>query len=52
MSERPWLLHYDKGVPHHIDYPDVPLFFFLEEAARKYPRIPVHHLSRGQDFIP
>jgi long-chain acyl-CoA synthetase len=37
MSERPWLLHYDKGVPHHIDYPDVPLFFFLEEAARKYP---------------
>jgi long-chain acyl-CoA synthetase len=40
MSERPWLLHYDKGVPHHIDYPDVPLFFFLEEAARKYPESP------------
>ena len=40
MSERPWLQHYDKGVPHHIDYPDVPLFFFLEDAAKKYPESP------------
>jgi len=40
MSERPWLQHYDKGVPQHIDYPDVPLYFFLEEAAKKYPESP------------
>ena len=34
---RIWLKRYDEGVPHHIDYPPVPLFYFLEEAARKYP---------------
>jgi long-chain acyl-CoA synthetase len=37
MNESPWLAHYDKGVPQTIDYPQVPLFHFLEEAARKYP---------------
>lgn len=37
MTERPWLAHYDKGVPHTIEYPKAPLFHFLEEAARKYP---------------
>jgi long-chain acyl-CoA synthetase len=38
MSEhRPWYAHYDEGVPHHIDYPQKPLFHFLEESARKYP---------------
>ena len=40
MDERPWLKCYDEGVPQQIDYPDVPLFFFLEEAARKYPNTP------------
>jgi long-chain acyl-CoA synthetase len=40
MSEKPWLARYDEGVPHHIDYPEVPLFYFLEEAARKYPDAP------------
>ncbi|RPI80781.1 MAG: long-chain fatty acid--CoA ligase, partial [Chloroflexi bacterium] len=37
MDEKPWIKCYDKGVPAHIDYPQVPLFYFLEEAARKYP---------------
>ncbi len=40
MEERPWLKHYDKGVPVHIDYPEVPLYYFLEESARKYPDKP------------
>jgi hypothetical protein len=35
--KRPWLKKYDPGVPHHIDYPVVPLYHFLEEDARKYP---------------
>ena len=39
-QDRPWLLHYDKGVPASIDYPAVPLFHFLEEGARKYPDRP------------
>ncbi len=37
MNDRPWLAHYDKGVPQTIEYPKEPLFHFLEEAARKYP---------------
>lgn len=37
MSERPWFANYDKGVPHSIEIPNVPLFHFLEETARKYP---------------
>jgi long-chain acyl-CoA synthetase len=37
MNNRPWLANYDKGVPQTIEYPKAPLFYFLEEAARKYP---------------
>jgi long-chain acyl-CoA synthetase len=40
MDERPWLGKYDPGVPHHIDYPDIPLFQLLEQTARKYPDAP------------
>jgi len=40
MNDRPWLSRYDDGVPKSIDYPDEPLFFFLEESARKYPENP------------
>jgi long-chain acyl-CoA synthetase len=40
MSERPWLERYDEGVPKTIDYPEVPLFYFIEESARKYPDRP------------
>ncbi|MGE5223942.1 MAG: long-chain-fatty-acid--CoA ligase [Omnitrophica WOR_2 bacterium] len=40
MDERPWFKCYDKGVPRSIDYPKEPLFFFLKEAARKYPDQP------------
>ena len=35
--EQVWLKNYDKGVPQKIDYPQVPLFRFLEDAAQKYP---------------
>jgi long-chain acyl-CoA synthetase len=37
MEERPWFKQYDKGVPATLEYPEVPLFYFLEEAARKHP---------------
>ncbi len=40
MNPRPWLAHYDKGVPQTIKYPPVPIFHFLEESARKYPDQP------------
>ena len=34
MNVRPWLEHYDEGVPKTIDYPEVPSFLFLEESAK------------------
>src|SRR5215510_3577455 len=36
MNDKPWLAHYDKGVPHTVEIPKVPLFHFLEVSARKY----------------
>jgi long-chain acyl-CoA synthetase len=40
MEDRPWFKLYDEGVPHHIDYPSEPLFYFLEQSAKKYPDRP------------
>jgi len=37
MTAQPWFAHYDQGVPKTFDYPKEPLFYFLEEAAKKYP---------------
>lgn len=36
----PWRKNYDKGVPFTVQYPEVPLFHFLEESAKKYPDKP------------
>lgn len=35
--ERPWLKSYEPGVPHHIQYPDVPLHHLLDDAVRDFP---------------
>ncbi len=40
MVLRPWLAHYDPGVPYSIEYPSFPLTHFLEESARKFPSHP------------
>jgi long-chain acyl-CoA synthetase len=37
MSDKPWVKYYDEGVPATIDYPDIPVYNFLEEAAKNYP---------------
>lgn len=38
MIHQPWLKSYDPGVPQHLDYPAVPVFHFLDEAARLCPQ--------------
>ncbi|HSO26717.1 MAG TPA: long-chain fatty acid--CoA ligase [Anaerolineales bacterium] len=40
MGDRPWLDRYDEGVPKTIEYPSIPVFDLLTEAARKYPDAP------------
>lgn len=37
MTDRPWIKHYDRGVPAGIRYPEMPLHQFLRDAASKYP---------------
>jgi long-chain acyl-CoA synthetase len=38
--ERPWLKHYDPGVPPTLSYPKAPLYHFLEENVRRFPTHP------------
>ncbi len=38
MVSKPWLSHYDEGVPHSIDYPKIASFELLEQSAKKYPQ--------------
>jgi long-chain acyl-CoA synthetase len=38
--ERPWLDHYEEGVPAELSIPDHPLHHFLEESARRWPDRP------------
>jgi long-chain acyl-CoA synthetase len=40
MDYRVWHDHYDEGVPQQLDYPEVPLFHFLEESTRRFPEKP------------
>src|SRR5437899_4370900 len=37
-TERPWLKHYDAGVPHALTYPAVPLQQLLTDTAARHPR--------------
>ena len=38
---RPWLSHYPPGMPAQLEYPRIPLYRFLQEAAGRYPERPV-----------
>jgi long-chain acyl-CoA synthetase len=38
LKSKPWLKFWPEGVPQTIDYPEVPLFQFLRNTARKYPK--------------
>ena len=35
--DKPWTKHYDAGVPIHVNYPAEPLFWFLRQAAKRFP---------------
>ena len=37
LASRPWLRHYEEGVPANLDIPDRPLTWLLDNAARRYP---------------
>src|SRR5581483_205972 len=35
--DRPWLKFYDSSVPPRLEYPEIPLFQFLTDSARRFP---------------
>lgn len=35
--ERPWLMHYEKGVPYTIGIPNIPAHHLLRSAVRRFP---------------
>lgn len=37
LTEHPWTACYPKGVPTHLEYPNEPLHWLLETAAKEYP---------------
>lgn len=37
LDSRPWLDHYDEGVPRHLTYPDITVPHLLEDAVRRSP---------------
>ncbi|PTM58166.1 long-chain-fatty-acid--CoA ligase [Desmospora activa] len=37
VKEKPWFQHYPEPTPRQLDYPNHPLPFFLEQAAREFP---------------
>ncbi|PIU61535.1 MAG: long-chain fatty acid--CoA ligase [Armatimonadetes bacterium CG07_land_8_20_14_0_80_40_9] len=37
--EKVWHKFYEEGVPKEIDYPDVPLYQFLDDTAKKFPDV-------------
>jgi long-chain acyl-CoA synthetase len=37
LATRPWLQSYQEGVPAHIDIPDYPLTWLLDNAVHHYP---------------
>ncbi|MCB0234794.1 MAG: long-chain fatty acid--CoA ligase, partial [Anaerolineae bacterium] len=36
-TNQPWLQHYDANVPQHLDYPHIPLYRLLDDAAERTP---------------
>jgi long-chain acyl-CoA synthetase len=37
-QERPWLTHYENGVPYTIGIPNIPVHHLLRSAVRRFPR--------------
>ncbi|MBS0260918.1 MAG: long-chain fatty acid--CoA ligase [Planctomycetes bacterium] len=46
-SSRAWLAHYPAGIPAHLQYPQAPLPWLLEQAAERYPqRVACHYYAQ------
>lgn len=48
--DKPWLKHYESGIPPTLTYPDVPVTQFLEDSAAKFPNNPVTIFGNGSSL--
>jgi len=46
--ERPWLKHYEEGVPYTIGFPRIPLHHLLRSAVRRFPKRAAIHFEGVQ----
>ncbi len=46
--ERPWLLHYEPGVPYTTAVPNIPLHHLLRSAVRRFPHNPAIFFEGGR----
>lgn len=51
--EKPWLAHYEDGVPEHLEYPAIPVHQMFEDSAATYANRPalkmvLRYLPAGQ----
>ncbi len=47
VEHAPWLAHYPSNIPHHLEFPDKPLWKFLEEAAQlQGARVACHYYDQ------
>jgi long-chain acyl-CoA synthetase len=40
IEEKPWFKNWPNDVPKHLNYPEIPLFDLLSQAAKKHPKSP------------
>lgn len=51
LEEKPWFKNWPIDVPKHLNYPEVPLFDFLRQAAKKHPKSPaLAYLDRETNY--
>ena len=47
-SASPWLKHYARCTPPHLDYPDEPVWWLLEQSARLFPdRVAIRYFRQS-----
>jgi long-chain acyl-CoA synthetase len=44
--ERPWLRSYPPDVPAHVEFPKIPVYRLLEDAAARHPELPALWFSQ------
>ena len=37
-TQAPWLAHYPVCTPAHLEYPEQPVWWLLEQTARRFPQ--------------